>query len=134
MTTRLRIAEEYARLNHINKVVGRGERDSVGIVAAGRTYRETLAALARLGISEDKLEQSDVRLLKVGMPWPLDRETVREFAEGLDEIVVVEEKRSFIESAIRDMLYGEPSTPRVLGKTDRGGNELMPAYGELDAT
>jgi indolepyruvate ferredoxin oxidoreductase len=133
VTTRLRIAEEYARLNHLNPVVGRGDHDSIGIVAGGRTYRETLAALERMGITEQQLAQTPVRLLKVGMPWPLGREAVREFAHGLDEVVVVEEKRSFLESAVRDALYGTPHAPAVHGKQDGAARELFPAYGELDA-
>src|SRR6266567_75807 len=95
--------------------------------------QDVLAALRRLGIGEDSLAASPVRLLRVGMPWPLEETTVREFADGLKEILVVEEKRSFLESAIRDVLYGGPIQPAVTGKRDAEGSELVPAYGELDA-
>src|SRR5512146_345069 len=101
VTNRLRLAREYARLNQLNRVFGRGPGDVLGVVAAGHTYLDVLAALRRLGIgegsegSEDSLESSPVRLLRIAMPWPLEEETVREFAGGLAEIVVVEEKRSF---------------------------------------
>ena len=78
------------------------------MVAAGHTFLDVLAALRRLGIGEDGLAASPVRLLRVGMPWPLEETTVREFADGLKEILVVEEKRSFLEAAIRDVLYGGP--------------------------
>jgi indolepyruvate ferredoxin oxidoreductase len=117
----------------LNRVVGRGQKDVLGIVAAGHTYLDVLAALRRLGIGEDSLETSPVRLLKVAMPWPLEEDTVREFADGLTEIVVVEEKRSFLEAATRDILYGGPAQPAVTGKRDADGAELVPAYGELDA-
>ncbi len=133
VTNRLRLAREYARLNQLNRVVGRGPDDVLGVVAAGHTYLDVLAALRTLGITEDSLESSRVRLLRVAMPWPLEEDTVREFAGGLDEIVVVEEKRSFLEAAIRDILYGGPAQPAVTGKADAGGSELIPAYGELDA-
>ena len=133
VTNRLRLAKEYARLNQLNRVVGRGQQDVLGIVAAGHTYLDVLAALRRLGIDEDSLASSPVRLLKVSMPWPLEEDTVREFADGLQEIVVVEEKRSFLEAAIRDILYGGRSQPAVTGKRDADGSELVPAYGELDA-
>ena len=92
-----------------------------------------LAALRRLGIGEDDLAGSRVRLLRVAMPWPLEEATVREFADGLEEIVVVEEKRSFLEAALRDVLYGGLAQPAVTGKRDADGSELIPAYGELDA-
>src|ERR1700759_4935744 len=133
VTNRLRLAREYARLNGLNRVVGRGPGDVLGVVAAGHTFLDVLAALRRLGIAEDGLADSRVRLLRVGMPWPLEETTVREFADGLEEILVVEEKRSFLEAAIRDVLYGGPVQPVVTGKRDADGSELVPAYGELDA-
>ena len=133
MEHRLRIAREYARLNELNRVVGRGPGDVLGVVAAGHTFLDVLAALRRLGIDEAGLAASSVRLLRVGMPWPLEETAVREFADGLEEILVVEEKRSFLEAAIRDVLYGGPVQPAVTGKRDADGSELIPAYGELDA-
>ncbi len=132
LTTRLRLATEYARLNGLNRVVGEGAHDRVGIVAAGRTYLDVLESLRALGIDDSEIPGSPVRLLRVGMPYPLAGETIREFAAGLDEIVVVEEKRSFMEAAVRDILYGHPNAPRVTGKRDGDGSELLPAYGELD--
>ena len=133
VTNRLRIAREYARLNGLNRVVGRGPGDVLGVVAAGHTFLDVLAALRRVGIDEADLAASPVRLLRVGMPWPLEETVVREFADGLEEILVVEEKRSFLEAAIRDVLYGGPVQPAVTGKRDADGSELVPAYGELDA-
>jgi indolepyruvate ferredoxin oxidoreductase len=133
VTNRLRLAKEYARLNQLNRIAGRGPDDVLGVVAAGHTYLDVLAALGTLGIAGDSLESSWVRLLRVAMPWPLEEDTVREFADGLEEIVVVEEKRSFLEAAIRDVLYGGPAQPAVTGKADADGSELIPAYGELDA-
>src|SRR5437660_2242098 len=136
VTNRLRLAREYAHRNGLNRVVGRGPGDVLGVVAAGHTFLDVLAALRRLGIAEDDLAGSRVRLLRVAMPWPLEEATVREFADGLEEIVVVEEKRSFLETAIRDVLYGSPdprTQPAVTGKRDADGSELIPAYGELDA-
>ena len=133
VTNRLRVAREYARLNGLNRVVGRGPGDVLGVVAAGHTFLDVLAALRRLGIDEADLVASPVSLLRVGMPWPLEETAVREFADGLEEILVVEEKRSFLEAAIRDVLYGGPVQPAVTGKRDADGSELVPAYGELDA-
>jgi indolepyruvate ferredoxin oxidoreductase len=132
VTTRLRLAREYSRLNGLNRVVGRGSADRIGVAAAGRTWLDLRAALEKLGIHDADLAASPVRLLKVGMPYPLDQATIHEFAEGLDEILIIEEKRSFLEAAIRDLLYGNTSAPMVTGKRDARGDELIPAYGELD--
>ncbi|MFC8125695.1 indolepyruvate ferredoxin oxidoreductase family protein [Streptomyces sp. NPDC057302] len=133
MTTRLRLAREYCRLNRLNRVEVRGAHDVIGIVASGRTYRELRAALDRLSLTDAHLTEAGVRLLKVSMPYPMDAETIVEFAEGLDQILVVEEKRSFIETAVREALYGRAGAPQVLGKADEHGAELIPSYGELDA-
>jgi len=133
VTNRLRIAREYARRNELNRIVGRGQDDVLGLVAAGHSWLDLLAALRRLGVGEAGLQRSRVRLLRVGMPWPLEETTIREFADGLAEVVVVEEKRPLLEAAIRDVLYGGPAQPAVTGKRDADGSELIPAYGELDA-
>ncbi|MFD5843154.1 indolepyruvate ferredoxin oxidoreductase family protein [Streptomyces chartreusis] len=133
MTTRLRLAREYCRLNRLNRIELRGADDVMGIVASGRTYRELRAALDRLGLTDARLTDAGIRLLKISMPYPMDTETIVEFADGLDRIVVVEEKRSFIETAVREALYGRAGAPRVLGKEDEQGRELIPSYGELDA-
>lgn len=133
VTTRRRIAVEYAAMNGLNKIVGAAEGDRLGIIAAGRTYNELQTALSRHGLGADAIDTSAVRLLKVGMPWPLDPAVIAEFSEGLEEILVVEEKRSFMESAVRDALYGTPSAPHVTGKQDPDGADLLPGYGELDA-
>nr|WP_198664451.1 indolepyruvate ferredoxin oxidoreductase family protein [Jiangella endophytica] len=132
LTTRLRLAREYARLNDLNRTVGRGTADRLGIVAAGRTHLDVVTALEKLGLAADALEDSPIRLLKVAMPYPLDEQVLREFAAGLDEVVVVEEKRSFLATALRDALYDLDRRPVVTGKTDPGGAELFPAHGELD--
>lgn len=132
VTTRLRLAREYSAANRLNRVVGRGRSDVLGVVAGGRTWQDLLAALERLGVDESSLEASGLRLLRVGMPWPLDDGTIRDFAKGLDEILVLEEKRPFLESALRDILYGLPDAPLVTGKRGPAGLDLVPAHGELD--
>ncbi|GAA4836397.1 indolepyruvate ferredoxin oxidoreductase family protein [Garicola koreensis] len=134
VTTRWRIAREYGALNGLNTIVGASDSDSLGIVAPGRTWHEVIAALGRHGIDLSTLSSTPVRLLKVGMPWPMDEATIAEFADGLDEVLVIEEKRSFIESAVRDALYGTAEAPLITGKRNSDGAELIPAYGELDAS
>ena len=86
-----------------------------------------------MGLDDRGLARAGVRILHPRMIWPLDPEVVREFAAGLDEIVVVEEKRPFLERQLKEILYGDPGAPRILGKVDERGAELLPAEGELDA-
>ncbi len=130
---RLPRALEYARLNGLNKIVRSGPGDRIGLVAAGKTYFDLREALAVLGLDESDLERYGIRLLKLGMIWPVEPEIVGEFAAGLDEIIVVEEKRAFVETSVKDILYGRAGAPAVHGKRDAAGNTLFATAGELDA-
>jgi indolepyruvate ferredoxin oxidoreductase len=130
---RLEIARQYGALNQLNPI-SLPTRDAwLGIVAAGKTYYELLQALRELGLDQRDLERAGIRLMKVGMLWPHEREGFRQFARGLQEILVVEEKLPYLESAIRDALYGTADQPLVLGKRDEDGRSLVPAESELDA-
>lgn len=77
-----------------------------------------------MGLGPTELASSGVRVLKLGMVSPLEPEILREFSRGLDEIIVVEEKRAFIELAVKDLLYGEPGAPAVFGKRGPDGAQL----------
>ncbi|MCK5890323.1 indolepyruvate ferredoxin oxidoreductase family protein [Aeromicrobium sp.] len=133
MTTRMRIVMDYLRLNELNRITGAPDA-RVGIVASGKTYLDVREAMSRLGLNGGGSDHGDrVRLLKLDVVWPLDPEQVRRFASGLDEIIVVEEKRAFIETLVREALYGSDSTPTITGKADPQGGELFASYGELDA-
>jgi len=126
---RLELARGYARLNDVNRVVHDRPGARLGIVAAGATAHDVRRALADLGLAAD----APVRLLQLGMLFPLDEQAVRAFAHGLDEILVVEEKGPFLERLVKDALYGEPDQPRVVGQRDERGAPLVPAHGALDA-
>ncbi len=128
---RLQVAREYARANRLDDIGGARGDAWLGIMAAGRTYRELKSALAMLGLDDQALERRGIRLLHVRMPWPLDRETLREFAADLEEIVVVEEKLPFMEEQIKHLLYGTPDAPRIVGKLDEDGRALLHPEGEL---
>ncbi len=112
----------------------------LGIIASGKSYLDVLQALEDLGIDEAHAAQVGIRLYKVGMPWPLEPNGVREFAQGLEEILVVEEKRQVIEYQMKEQLYNwrDDVRPRVIGKYDEHGewevhrsDWLLPAAGEL---
>lgn len=129
---RLRIACEYAARNHLNVVWPRGAGDRYGIVAAGKTYLDVRQALRRLGLDDRELTRHGVRVLKLGMIYPLEPGIVAEFAAGLEEIFVVEEKRRFLETAFKAQLYGQVAPPRIVGKHDDSGGLLLRQDGELD--
>ncbi len=130
---KLPAVKAFARANGLNRIVLRGgERPSLGIVAAGKAYLDVAQALDDLGIDEVKAARLGIRLLKVGMVWPLEPSIVRDFARGLSTIMVVEEKRSLLEAQLRDILYAEESRPAIIGKQDERGNTLFAPHGVLE--
>ena len=105
----------------------------LGIVAVGTAHDAVRGALTDLGLDEDALAAAGIRILRVGMPYPLGRRRIRELARGVETILVVEDKTAFVESQVKDILYGAASAPAVLGKRDHEGDLLVPADGELTA-
>ena len=124
-------ARLYAVANGLNRLIVNPNDARIGLVAAGKTYYEMRQALADFGLDDADLERRGVRVLKLGMISPLDPSIIREFATGLDEILVIEEKRAFIERQIRDILYNLPERPLIFGKEDETGSTLVPIDGEL---
>ncbi len=113
----------YARANKLNRIIWDSPNARIGIVTAGKSYLDTRQALADLGIDENVARDIGIRLYKIGMTWPLEAEGVHEFARGLDEILVVEEKRQILEYQLKEELYNwdEAKRPRVVGKFDETG-------------
>ncbi|HEX8204787.1 MAG TPA: indolepyruvate ferredoxin oxidoreductase family protein [Solirubrobacteraceae bacterium] len=130
---RLELARQYATLNQLNPITVPTTDAWLGIVASGKVYYELLQALRDLGLDQAGLERAGIRLMKVGMLYPHDQAAFREFGRGLDEILVVEEKLEYLESAIKDALYGTADAPRVVGKRDPDGRDLVSPYSDLDA-
>ena len=130
---RLPRAVEYARHCGINRIVHRGPADRIGLVAAGKTYADLREALHLFGLGDELLAHYGIRVLKLGMVYPTDPVVLTEFASGLDEIIVVEEKRPFLEVAVKEILYGKACAPVVVGKQDTRGGTLFSRVGELDA-
>ncbi|MFJ9531342.1 indolepyruvate ferredoxin oxidoreductase family protein [Herbaspirillum sp. NPDC101396] len=118
----------YARANKLNRVMIDSPKARLGIIASGKSYLDVLEALSELGIDEDFAAEIGLRLFKVSMPWPLEPEGVREFAQGLDEILVVEEKRQMVEYQLKEQLYNwrDDVRPRVIGKFDEKGEWVAP--------
>jgi indolepyruvate ferredoxin oxidoreductase len=123
----------YARVNHLNRIEEHTGDDRIGIVSAGKSYSDLRQALLDMGLDSATLQRLGVRVLRLGMTYPFDRDLVQRFATGLEEIIVIEEKRSFIEAQLCESLYGMPQAPRILGKTTETGAPWFPMHGELDA-
>ena len=123
----------FCRANKLDRVVWHGGSAKIGIVTVGKSYLDTRLAFEELGIDETEAERLGVRLYKVAMPWPLEPEGILEFAEGLDLIIVVEEKRALIEPQIKEFLYDVSHHPKVIGKIDESGESLFRPAGALDA-
>ncbi|MGZ8341241.1 MAG: indolepyruvate ferredoxin oxidoreductase family protein, partial [Telluria sp.] len=118
----------YARENKLNHVTIDSPDAKLGIIASGKSYLDVLEALTDLGIDEKMAQDVGLRLFKVAMPWPLEPDSVREFAQGLDEILVVEEKRQIVEYQLKEQLYNwrDDVRPRVIGKFDEKGEWVAP--------
>ncbi len=129
---RLEAARAFARANRLNRITVRHRSDRTGIVTTGKSHADLMSAFRLVGLDEAGLAAAGVRVLKLGMAYPLEPEILGEFVAGLETMLVVEEKRSFVELQLRELLYGAPARPALLGKRDAGGRTLLPAHGELD--
>ena len=127
---KLGAAKAFARANGIDCMVIDAPKARFGIVASGKSYLDVRRALRLLGVDEAKARSLGLRVLKLGMIWPLEPSIAREFAKGLQEILVVEEKRAFIETQFKEMFYNERSkSAKITGRTDEKGAALLPSYG-----
>lgn len=130
---RAEATRQFARINPINQIRVNPSDAWFGLVSAGKNYYDLRHALDQLGLDDKELSARGIRILKLGMTYPLEPEIIREFSKGLEEILVVEEKRPFIEDQLKSLIYNLPDRPVVVGKQDENGHELIPGDGELDA-
>jgi len=126
-------AQAFARANGLDRITHDSPRARLGIAATGKAWLDLLQALEDLGLNRQRLRDAGIRLYRVAMPWPLEPWGARRFAEGLEEVLVVEEKRALVETQLKEQLYALPAArrPRVTGKTDEAGGPLLPATLEL---
>ena len=129
---KLEAVKAFCRANRLDRTVWDSDRAWLGVATTGKSYLDIRQAFEDLGIDEAAARRLGIRLYKVAMPFPLEPEGARRFAEGLDTILVVEEKRALIETQLKDVLYAAPDAPRILGKRDEAGRLLFPAAGRLD--
>jgi indolepyruvate ferredoxin oxidoreductase len=125
----------YGRANKLDKIITSGGPNAkIGIITTGKSYLDVRQAMEELGIDEVRANQLGIRLFKIAMTYPMDPVALEKFADGLDLIVVVEEKRSLIEVQVKEELYNTRSRALVIGKKDEAGQWLFPAKGALDPT
>ncbi|MGE3149687.1 MAG: indolepyruvate ferredoxin oxidoreductase family protein, partial [Pseudorhodoplanes sp.] len=123
----------FIRANRLNRIITSGGRNAkIGIISTGKAYLDVRQAFDELGIDEVKCNELGIRLFKIGCPWPIDRDELIAFADGLDLIIVVEEKRSLVEAQVREQLYGTANQPVCIGKKDERDHWLFPVKGALD--
>ena len=123
----------FVHANKLNRIITSGGPNArIGIITVGKSYLDVRQAFDQLGIDEVKCNDLGIRLFKIGCPWPISRAELRDFAKGLELIIVVEEKRSLIEVQVREELYGTANQPVVIGKRDEKEDWLFPVKGALD--
>ena len=127
------LARQYGVDNELNRVVTRTADDWLGIAACGQTFHEVREVLRLVGLESDAdLNAAGIRLFQLLMPVPLDPGQARDFADGLDEVLVVEEKNPTLEQLLKASFYEGTHHPRVVGRRDERGDLLVPGHGTLD--
>ncbi|MFL6827890.1 MAG: indolepyruvate ferredoxin oxidoreductase family protein, partial [Bradyrhizobium sp.] len=123
----------FARANKVNRVTMDSPNARFGIMASGKSYEDIRQALRELGVTPEVAAKIGLRLYKIGMPWPLEPEGVRQFAVGLEEIMIVEERREIVENQVKQELFNwrDDVRPRIVGKMDEHDNRFLPFAEEL---
>ena len=129
---KIEAVKAFCRANRLDRTVWDSDRAWLGVATTGKSYLDVRQAFEDLGIDEAAAHRLGVRLYKVAVPFPLEPEGARRFAEGLDTILIVEEKRALIETQLKEVLYAAPDAPRIAGKRDEADRPLFPAAGRLD--
>jgi len=121
----------FAQVNSIDRTVIDSPQAHIGIVTAGKAHHDLMEVFRRLGLSEAALAAAGVRVLKLGLTYPIDAPRLQAFAQGLHEMLVIEEKAPIVEQQVRDLFYNAPLRPCIVGKRDAQGQAMLSALGEL---
>jgi indolepyruvate ferredoxin oxidoreductase len=123
----------FARANKVNRITMDSPNARFGIMASGKAYEDIRQALRELGITPEVAAKIGLRLYKIGMPWPLEPQGVREFAVGLEEILIIEERREIVENQVKQELFNwrDDVRPRIVGKMDEHDKRFLPFAEEL---
>ncbi|MDH7637741.1 indolepyruvate ferredoxin oxidoreductase family protein [Sphingomonas oryzagri] len=128
---RLPAVAAYVRANRLDKVKLKRPGARIGLIAAGKSWLDLLEAMRLAGLDEARMAALGIALYKPAMIWPLEPEGLAGFADGLDTLIVIEEKGRFLESQIKTILYDGPQAPAVWGKQGPDGAALLPATGDI---
>ncbi len=129
---KLKYVKEYCKLNNLNKLIFESEKPRIGIISTGKSFLDTKLGLEKIGINKEVANKIGIKFLKIAMPWPLEETVIEKFAENLDKIIVVEEKRSIIETQVKEILFNKNLKVKVIGKKDENSNDLFVSSGALD--
>ena len=123
----------FARANKVNRITMDSPNARYGIMASGKSYEDIRQALRELGVTPEVAAKIGLRLCKIGMPWPLEPEGVRQFAVGLEEIFIIEERREIVENQVKQELFNwrDDVRPRIIGKMDDHDKRFLPFAEEL---
>ncbi len=130
---KLNAVRAFARDNALDRVVIDAPGATLGVITHGKSYLDVLQALDDLNLSEQAAAVMGLRIYKVGMVWPLEPDGARRFAKGLSKVLVVEEKRSLLESQLKEQFYGRAGAPVIVGKQDEAGKTLFQSEMALDS-
>ncbi len=135
---KLKACQAFVRANHLNRVVWDLPKTQarLGLIAVGKGYLDLRQALEDLGITQDVAQSLGLKLMKITVSWPLEKETILEFCQDLQEVIVIEEKRPLIEAQLKEYLYHIPADrrPAISGKTTPSGEPLLPTSYELSGS
>ena len=133
LADKLEAVAAFSRVNSIDRHVIESPHAGVGIITCGKAHYDLMEVLRRLEVSPASLAKAGVRLYKVGLSFPVEQTRIKEFAQGLREILIIEEKGAIVETQLRDIFYNMPAgqRPALVGKYDRDGKPLVSALGEL---
>ncbi len=131
---RLVAVRAFVRANRVDRVVLESPRRRLGIVTTGKAAGDLRQALVDMGLDDEAARDLGISVYKVGMPWPLEPEGLRDFARGQADLLVVEEKAPIMEEQISNLLFNLSERPRLFGKHDPAGRPLIPRVGELTPT
>jgi len=137
---KLKAVHAFVRANPLDKVIWdcrahfpEKQKPPLGIVTCGKGYLDVMQAFANAGIDQERAEKAGISLYKIGLTWPLEPEGIIAFARQFEKIIVIEEKRSFVERQIRDIFYNMPPAQRpvIMGKNDESGVQILDPVGEI---
>ena len=115
---KIKAVKEFCKINKLNEIKYNFPNSKIGIVTTGKSYLDTKLAFEKIGIDENLAKQIGIKFLKIAMPWPLEENIIKEFSEGLETIIVIEEKRSLIETQIKEILFNANNNIKIIGKLD----------------